>query len=535
MDLLRHIFAPAFLLAVLLCVPACDGHKDDLHEETGTLVVNISNPVELETRHATGEESDASDGGVMKTLIVWLATNGNGYQILHRAVLTPNAATATVKFTDVTRGSYYLLAVANYGSIDFAFTSDDYNVSTSAKTTTTNDGKFPDATVKSTALTDGQSPSFDDKNGMPSSYSEIISVAAGENVIDASLKRCVGRLTFNVRNNLDNYELFIHSMGLSKYNRTFGYVFDDNDHTVFDKVAFPDLPTMGDGGLVQVGHRDVNSTAANNVKTVYDIYLYETNPGMEFKFDMIAALYPKDTEKSSVTLTPVTQSDGYKLSDNASEYGTSDPYVIRSGASGTYYLGDDGNGTLTATEFTSDDDLTESTALNNYLWTFSSASSSTATATQIKNVGTGKYLYVDRNGASLESDSETVQARTSNGKLIFYLQGKKNTYYLALNSNSPGISQNTEYGWYVRSVTKVTGTETTYEFDNPVAPIPRNERIIKYIDKYGASQPLTGIGRNEHVTVNLNVFYNRELGQFNFEVLDWDPDDDDKKHETTFD
>lgn len=74
-----------------------------------------------------------------------------------------------------------------------------------------------------------------------------------------------------------------------------------------------------------------------------------------------------------------------------------------------------------------------------------------------------------------------------------------------------------------------------YYFDNPeleVVKIPRNDRTIKYLDTYGASQPLTKIDRNEHVTVNINVFYNRELGQFDFEVEDWDTQ---ANKETTFD
>ena len=539
MKLFRYILAPELLLAAMLCVSACDTHNDDMRDGTGTVTVNISNPVEIQTRHAENEGSDASDGGIMKTLGVWLITDGaaNGdsnYTILQRYLGKPDAATATVTFDDVARGNYFLIVVANYDQTTMSVA--DYGPGKSVSTDFTSSLVKISPSSTSSALSDGQSPTFDDTFGMPSSFEKTFSVAAGENVIDASLRRCVGRLTFNVRNNLDDYELFIHSIGLSKYNRSQGNVLE-SESLSGSYVDFPDLPDMdqdGDGekdGLVQVGPRAY--------KNVYDIYLFETNPADSINFDMLAALYPKDTDKSTVKVSSRTQSP-YEIQGVTYTFTNSKQYMICSGMSSTYYLGDTGSagsGTLVATSLTSDDDIKALSNITAYFWKFSS---STGNSTTIQNVATGNYLTLSSDGISLSKDPSNVYSESaSNIYVRFYIKvqnGRRDkSYYLSFDGSSISSSdKGNKRNWYVRPVKVGTGG-TVYEFDNPelnVVSIPPNDRPIKYIDAFGASQLLTKIGRNEHVTVNINVFYNRELGEFTFEVLDWD---DGGSHETTFD
>ncbi len=540
MNLYRYIFAPSLLFAALLCVPACDGHRNDVREGTGTVIVNISNPVELETRHADSEGSDASDGGIMKTLGVWLITDGiaNGdydFTILNRYLGTPNAATATVTFDDVARGNYYLIVAANYDqttltaanygkgqSVDEGFTASFLKVS-------------PGST--SSVLSDGQSPTFNDTFGMPSSYEKTFSVAAGENVIEAHLRRCVGRLTFNVRNNLDDYELFIHHIGLAKYNRSQGKVFE-SEGVAGEYINFPDLPDMdqdGDGepdGLVQVGPRAY--------KNIYDIYLFETNPEVNLTFDMLAALYPKGTSAETVIVSTGEQ-PSYTIQGRISEFTNSGKYMICSGNYSKIYLGDtgsSGSGTLVATELDDDDKIAALDNITAYFWTFSS---STGNSTTIQNVATGNYLTISVSGGtgtvSLSSTSSLFStAYDSSGNYCRFYVKSGNTYYISYDlSISTKTKKENATKWTVRPIKDGTSGGTTTFFDNPdlnIVEIPSNDRPIKYLDNYGASQPLTKISRNEHVTVNINVFYNRELGEFQFEVLDWT---DGGSHETTFD
>lgn len=82
----------------------------------------------------------------------------------------------------------------------------------------------------------------------------------------------------------------------------------------------------------------------------------------------------------------------------------------------------------------------------------------------------------------------------------------------------------------------VYGDTATVKFENGSfsgedKEIKRERRQIKIVDKYGDAQLLRQIKRNEHVTVSINIFYNRELGQFDFEVSSWK----EVSNETTFD
>lgn len=535
MKVLKHILealtAPALLLAAFLLASACDGHKNDVGEGTGTVKVNISYPVEMETRHATGEGSDASDGGIMNNLTVWLVQNGGAFTFTKQSVTTPKAATATVEFKDVARGDYILLIAANYTGLDGTYTEG-----------TAMDDYFWPTLIGEIAA--GQSPSFNDTYGMPLSFQQSISVAAGENVIDASLRRCVGRLTFNVRNNLDDYELFIHSIGLSDYNNTQGKLWESKGIGT-TMVAFPDLPDMdqdGDGqkdGLVQVGPREV--------KNIYDIYLYGTNPNPEanFTFDMLAALFPKNTPASKVKVSS-RELAPYEIQGNSTDFDSSGKYMLRSALNSNIYLGDtgtSGSGSLVATSLESDTEIKALANITNYFWKLTSSSSWGYSYTTIQNVVTGNYLTISSSGILLSNSSSRIyyESNQSSQTLKFYAYPSGwSAYYLSFNgtnitySNSSNSNDGTN--WTVRPVKAgESGTIDYFDCDDSsvkFVEIPRNDRIIKYLDIYGASQPLTKISRNEHVTVNINVFYNRELSEFQFEVLDWD---DGGSHETTFD
>ncbi len=529
-------------LPLLLLAASCDLHKEDLAEGEGigTVVVNISSPDGLETRHQNNEGSPASDGGKMKTLRVWFIEKDSG-KILDRKDLTLNdATTATVKFEEISRGSYYLCAVSNYteldtymkdGSIDDNFR--NALIKAAATTTTT-----------TTTLEAGQAPYFSDETGMPASYFKEISVAAGANTVDASLKRCVGRLTIDIRNTTSDYELFVHSLNLSANNRTQGYLFPRIDGSSSipsssGQVTFPDLES-----LVHV--KPTTETE------VYDYYLFETNPGTALTINMLAALYPKDTEASSVKVNSRNE-ESTEIGGNSSAIGTELSYLIRSAYSSNYYLGvkssssGDGRGqsgktsySLTMTEFSSDDDIKNSSSLNNYLWKFTG---STGNSTTIQNVGTGRYLTISSSSASvsLSSSSSEIITKESTQYGVRFTSGNYNMSYSGSGTSvsaTEDIQNNKQVLWYVRPVRSGDTSKLKYYFDTsddgvkPTVELSRGYHEIKYLDVYGAPQPLTKIDRNEHVTLHVNLFYNAELGQFEFKVAEWE---DGGNRETTFD
>jgi hypothetical protein len=517
---LRH----SIFLALALLAASCDIHKEDEELGTGTIVLNITSPAEPQTRHTTGEDSPASDGGIMKTLCIWLVRTSDDVILEHKD-LTPNAATATAEFKDVTRGNYYFCVLANYKGLDGYEAGeeidDDFKnalVSAQATTTTT--------TTTTTTLEAGQAPSFE-KDGMPLSYVQTIDVAAGKNVLDVSLKRCAGRLTINLRNNLSDYDLFVHSLNLSENNQTQGYLFprlDSSDPIPFTskEVAFPDFEE-----LIEIDPK--------KQVEVYDYYLYETNPGTALTIDMLAALYPKDTPVSSVTVSSRTETDIEVGGNTSAIVGPTYYYMIRSGYSSNYYLvdnGSSGSGSLGTDSIESDSEITSMSQedLKKYLWTFTG---STGNSTTVMNVNTGNFLTISSSGVSLSSNSATLTTKKSSQYGVRIISGN---YNMTFDGTDIGVTEdvqnNKQILWYVRPVREGDNTKLIYYFENPTVELARGYHEIKYLDVYGSPQPLTKIDRNEHVTLNINLFYNTELAQFDFEVVEWN---DGGSRETTFD
>jgi hypothetical protein len=514
-------------LPLLLLAASCDLHTEDVAEEgTGTIVLNITSPDAMQTRHADDDDSSAaSDGGIMKTLCIWLVRTSDDVILEHKD-LTPNAATATAEFKDVARGNYYFCVLANYKGLDGYEAGekidDDFKnalVSAQATNSTT-------TTTTTTTLAAGQAPSFEN-DGMPLSYVQTIDVAAGKNVLDVSLKRCVGRLTINLRNTLSNYDLFVHSLNISENNQTQGYLFPrlgstDPIPSTSSQVAFPDLTS-----LVEIDPK--------TQVEVYDYYLYETNPETALTINMLAALYPINTSVSSVKVNSRTETDIEVGGNTSAIVGPTYYYMIRSGYSSNYYLvdnGSSGSGSLGTDSIDSDSEITSMSQedLKKYLWTFSG---STGNSTTVMNVSTGNFLTISSSGASLSSASETLTTKESSQYGVRLMSGN---YNMTFDGTSIGVTEdvqnNKQILWYVRPVREGDDTKLKYYFENPTVELARGYHEIKYLDVYGAPQPLTKIDRNEHVTLNISLFYNTELAQFDFAVSDWT---DGGNRETTFD
>ena len=132
-----------------------------------------------------------------------------------------------------------------------------------------------------------------------------------------------------------------------------------------------------------------------------------------------------------------------------------------------------------------------------------------------------------------DKDKAQIFTITNNaGKFLFGYEWLSSTYYMIYDAKKPTYKKNntgTIAQWYVRLLDESSINEPYFE--NAVREIPREARPIHYVDKYGAHNKLERIDRNEHITVTVNIFYNREMGEFKFEVEGWS----EKDSETTFD
>lgn len=500
-------------LIVLVTLFSCGKEVTPSPGTSGTETLHIFFDMGASTK------AGAKDGDIIKKGSLWLV-GSKDEEIIAFRTFSPNAASAVVTMESIQRGDYTLYVVANYSGLD---------TYTNGKI----DDNFKKHLLKTVAA--GESPTFTEGSGMPCSSVQQVHIAAGENYVSAHLQRCVGRLSINVRNNISSHKLAIGGIGLSDNNPTTGYLFPSSDGSIppsATDVAFPELTQH----VV---------LATNENKDVYDVYLYDTGEATSangITFTLFGAIYEDQTPDENIA---ISSRDAYSFGSNSPSISAGGPYVIRSASSSTHYIGDLGASGLGVREFTgdADEELTHYHEIENFLWTVSGSSSQGT----FKNVKTGRYITLDDANPGLGTSGTNFYFSndTKNGGLLFSTKKQRKWnwgyyydygYSLTLNSDSNGLSGTTgkessgETGWLIRTAT--AGAVKVPYFIGSDYEIPRVKRTINYLDKYGNTQDLKSISRNEHVEVSINVFYNREWGQFDFEVEGWNTIDG---NETTFD
>ncbi len=481
------------------------GGTSSLHIAVKGTATKADSDVESGDPDMRGAVASAKDGDIMKTLSLWLVSKNDGKVAAFKS-LSPDAATEEVLIEDIQRGDYRLYVLANCTDLDA-----DY---TAGKTV---DNNFMGKLLPE--ITSGNAPSFDDESGMPCSVVQDIAVAAGANYVEAHLLRCVGKLSFQFRNNISDYSVAIANIGLSAVNPTTGYLFDTDDHSIpasATDVAFPDL-------------NENMFLFPNTESEMFTTYLYETSDATSdsgISFNLFAALYGADAMPDDIGLA---ERFVYSVSDNISSSPVAGSvYVLRSRTDDTQYVGIDNNDKLVLQSFTSDEEMLKSQDFSYCLWAVTDPDNG-----KLLNASTGGYITLDGETAGhTQDDAKATTFAITNKSGVFQF---KNTggYSLTYDEESKvvgsqGKESTSDTQWNMRKV-ESSGKEQYFKF--ALYEIPRVSRPISYIDQYGNSQKLTRIGRNEHITVTVNIFYNKMLGQFDFQVEEWRK----KSAETTFD
>ena len=259
------------LLALLSCAKE-GGGRVDYGPETGNLCVRFDvsdmNPPIL---GVTQDNADAghvlSEDGVMREGRMWLVDKDDNV-VVFRKMEDSNSNSMQQTFTNVKRGEYTLYILLNSKELDEYYT----------------EGKKIDDSFKKKCLTEikpSASPEYKVESGVPCSIVKDVAIAAGNNNVDVSLQRCVGRLTVVVLNNIHDCQLAIGGIGLSAVNPSTGYYFPQSDGSVPDytNLAFHDLASM------------VVLPPSKN-KIIFDRYIYETKDIPEgLSFRLFGAVY----------------------------------------------------------------------------------------------------------------------------------------------------------------------------------------------------------------------------------------------------
>lgn len=494
--------AAAFLaLSAISCAkdtPAKD--KPVYGEGEGNLHISFSTA-------GTTKAGTAQEGDIIKTGRLWLIdADDNVMRFYSKDNINVASGEATIK--NIKRGVYTLCILANCKDKEL----DSYVTGSKI------DDGFKRKLLP--AISDGSAPAFTEETGMPCSAVIHQEITVGENYVEAHLLRCVGRISIRVRNNIGDSKIAIGAVGLSKNNPSTGYLFEPLDGSV--------PPTVTNLSFKEL--TGITTIAPYETKEVYDSYLYEIDASTAVNgitFDLLGGIYDKAVSDDNISIAYRTQ---YNFSNNLSTLGdvSGNKYLIRSVESSTRHVGTTGSGVGTG-EFTEDSELEYFKDTPNYLWEFVGNSSSA----KLKNVKTGNYLDKNLNMTADASKAQAFTITNNAGKFLFSYRWLSSTYYITYNENNTlSVKWNntgTNAQWYLRLLDESSINEPY--FVNALREIPREARPIHYVDKYGAHNKLERIDRNEHITVTVNIFYNREMGEFKFEVEGWSG----KDSETTFD
>ena len=492
--------AAAFLaLSAISCAkdtPAKD--KPVYGEGEGNLHISFSTA-------GTTKAGTAQEGDIIKTARLWLIDADDNVMRFYSAD-NINVASGEVTIKNIKRGVYTLCILANCKELDSYVTGSKIDDGFKRKLLPT--------------IIDGSAPAFTEETGMPCSAVIHQEITVGENYVEAHLLRCVGRISIRIRNNIGDSKIAIGAVGLSKNNPSTGYLFEPLDSSV--------PPTVTNLSFKEL--TGITTIAPYDTKEVYDSYLYEIDASTAVNgitFDLLGGIYDAAVRDEDISIAYRTQ---YNFGNNLSTLGdvSGNKYLIRSVESSTRYVGYTGETRVGTGEFTEDSELEYFKDTPNYLWEFDGNSSSA----KLKNVKTGSYLDEDLNMTADAGKAQAFTIDNNAGKFLFGYTWYYLKYYMTYDAGKLSVQRNntgTTAQWYLRLLDESSINEPYFE--NALREIPREARPIHYVDKYGAHNKLERIDRNEHITVTVNIFYNREMGEFKFEVEGWSG----KDSETTFD
>lgn len=517
------------LLITLLALFSCakeSGERGSDDQGTGTLYVRFDIPANAGVTKVDGVSGGGIDGthnvlekdNIIRHGRLFLVDKVGNVVAYRKAVDNKNGiignSSGTEVITGIKRGDYKLYIFVNGSKEQAEILDKAYPNTTVGSELKIND--LLNTKLSGKDLEGGKSPTFADAEGIPCTFVTDVAITAGNNYVDAHLERCVGRLTIEVLNNIPDRKLAIRSIGLSADNPTNGYYFPSS--SAVTKGAFPDLT-------------ETIVFAPNKNKTIFDHYVYETDVVAEgLSFDLFGAVYGDNpTIGTDFRYSYDISSDIVNNTDHPKD---GKLYFLHSAASPKYYIGDL-DGTLGCREFSDGEELKNSKDIKKFLWKVARLS---YWRCRLENVATGRIVVLNQTEAGLaekEEDATNFYISTySDGYCLYYYPPSSYDYYsLTFDSSSAtclGTSnkyKDKKYKWILRQATgdgSIPGAEKE---------ITRERRQIKIVNKYGDAWLLQQIKRNEHVTVSINIFYNRELGEFDFKVSSWK----EVSNETTFD
>lgn len=475
-----------------------------------SVVLTVSSVSSAEESRAVGSAGSAVAGEKMNNLTVLITKDGVVHKWItlneHNAEFNDEQTEALVSFENLDRGEHEIFLIANTPIDLTPYTAENASVA-----------NLKDALVG--ALTEPNTPSFSEANGMPMTAILPVSFKQGVNLISGEVERVVARVSIVAHNHVldENYRIVVANFSLGNFNASNAYLFN-HDYTAPGGIAWNGFAVNNNSHYVENGGEFV----------LFDDYVYEGSaPNGSYTMGLKVAVFGNDVfnpESSNEALKEVptitTAEGGPDTSVNHYDIIAGHQYFLRNAGNNRYlYINNNGYLALSATAPTTNDE--------NYLWVFSGNTSGT-----IRNVGTGHYLQ--RSGTTLGVNTNANYAENfvfgsyNNTSAWFRSSytGSNYKYFLANSNNSPGLTRGARNGtsansnnqrWYLHTPRQSTNWTKT-PWNNKEITHSANLTII---DSNGRTIELTEVKRNAHIKVGVNIFFNPEDGYFNFEVVPW--------------
>lgn len=446
-------------------------------------------------------------------------------------------------FEQLRRGTYRLLAVANYSGVNG--TKFDGQPDYVASYTGLGNGSFDAAVDRVIAefksYQDSKSPKkFSEYTNhdalvnyiltsssttyicrpmpQPLTLTKEIELNPGKNSISGELLRSFSRIRLAVEN-MANVDLTLDSLKFSSnITKDKTYLFDlpDSPDRKYS-IGNPGAPSVSsDDAIVAFTPKTViNKLAAgNNITTVFDAYILESRdllnkytytPQLEYKGEAPAEYF------SSVNTTPISDKSG--LSDGSY-------YVIMNQANAKWIL-------TAGTDFVEllDTEIADLMlpVKREYVWQLESQGS--ADSYYLKTTDATTYYIgepkADANGLPLTSiESRYFVMENSAQSHIGMKVNYSSSGHSYINVNYPGRKVG---GW--TTLNGDLGSQFDFYQVNKTVIYPKfaSPIILSTIDPATSIvTPVNEIRRNDFINVLVSVSYNKDFGSFEFEVKDWD-------------
>ena len=441
----------------------------------------------------------------------------------------------------LTRGSYMLLAVANFSESDqFG----DSGIATQIRNLVDRFRESPD-----TGITEFRETCESFYNlklkipektvfpyirpgdvSIPLSSTHILNLISGQNHATAELKRTSARVRVELRNYSD-LPLTINNLAFSSnFTQSTSYLFsrtDGENYAIENDHYGKGAPVVTDDNAITAFTPGRILTKEDGTTTLFDGLIYESRDLTNNYTYAIDVSYKGEGDLHNYTLKGNGQA--VTTPDDVAAQG---PYFLIRRSSAFSYLYVENDKVYASTGSYTPQEILDRCQQNNYYYNYVWELVPSGSSYRLRNVQTGDYIEnvqynrqeseYYRLGTTEESGADSFTLETNNGFLLFRSDYYRNHFWYGGTSyiNTRGTDNTLVVGWNGNGE---WSQFALYPLDAHRSLNAYNEVVLRTIDKTsGVVSDVHEIERNDYIRILVEVSYNPDKGDFDFIVNDWE-------------